>query len=217
MSFFSWPNALILGGVLASCFAGEALADKIKHPIAVFSGLDKITGRIVSFEVAIDETAQFGTLQVTPRVCFSRPPTDAPLTDVFAEVDEVLPDKSLKRIFGGWMFADSPGLHGIEHPVYDVWLLNCKGDGPLIHEEPEVADLPADAPDSDPEATATPTPAPVDPALQQPKKPKKPRLDANAPPPLDLTAPAISGGRSGPPRRSLQVETAPIPPANVGQ
>ena len=126
-----------------------AWADKINHPTAVFSGLDKITGRILSFEAAIGETVQFGTLQITPRVCYSRPPTDAPRTDVFAEVDDVQADKSVKRIFTGWMFADSPGLHGIEHPVYDLWLTECKGDGPLIHEEPEVADAPPDAPDAD--------------------------------------------------------------------
>ena len=69
-----------------------ALADKIKHPTAVFSGLDKITGRIISFEAAIGETVQFGSLQITPRVCYSRPPTEAPQTDAFAEVDEVAED-----------------------------------------------------------------------------------------------------------------------------
>ena len=83
-------------------------------------------------------------MQITPRVCFSRPPTEAPRTDAFAEVDEVEADKTLKRIFSGWMFADSPGLHGIEHPVYDIWLTECKGDGPLIKEAPEVVEAPPD-------------------------------------------------------------------------
>jgi len=63
-------------------------AQKIVNPTAVFSGLDKITGRITSFEVAVNETVQFGALQVTPRVCYTRPPTDTPNTDAFAEVDE---------------------------------------------------------------------------------------------------------------------------------
>ena len=82
----------------------------------MFDGLDKITGRIISFEVAINETVQFGTLQITPRVCYSRPPTEQPQTDVFAQVDEIDEKKEVKRIFSGWMFADSPGLHGVEHP-----------------------------------------------------------------------------------------------------
>ncbi len=206
---------------MAASFAGVAQADKIKHPTAVFSGLDKITGRIVSFEVAIDETAQFGTLQITPHVCYSRPATEAPLTDVFAEVDEVEPDQKLKRIFGGWMFADSPGLHGIEHPVYDVWLVSCKGDGPLIHEAPEVADIPEDGADADPngaKAATAPTDQPTPVVL--PKKPKKPKVEAVGPAPAPLNlAPDFGsgGGRSGPLRRNNQVDTSPIPPANVGQ
>ncbi len=101
-------------------------SNKIAQPFAVFSGLDKITGRIISFDVAIDETVQFGALQVTPRVCYSRPPTVAPLTTSFVEVDEITLDNKIRRIFTGWMFADSPGLHAVEHPVYDVWLTDCK-------------------------------------------------------------------------------------------
>ena len=112
--------------------ATSALADKIKNPTAIFAGLDKITGRIISFEVAIDETVQFGSLQITPRICFTRPPTEAPQTTSFVEVEEVLEDKKFKKIFAGWMFAASPGLHGVEHPVYDAWLTDCKGGTEII-------------------------------------------------------------------------------------
>ena len=179
-----------------------AFADKIKHPTAVFAGLDKITGRIISFEAAINETVQFGSLDITPRVCFSRPATEAPQTDAFAEVDEVEADKTFKRIFSGWMFADSPGLHGIEHPVYDIWLTDCKGDGPLIHEAPEVADAPPpDAPDSDPNAAAPdPKAAAAAAAAAQAKKKRsrsRPIVDVSARPGhARLAAPAI--GRSAP-------------------
>lgn len=119
--------------------AAPALADYIKHPTAVFAGLDKITGRIISFEVAIDETVQFGSLQITPRACYTRPATEAPLTDAFVEVDEVSASNEYKRIFSGWMFAASPGLHGIEHPVYDAWMTNCKGGTTLVRVTPEGA------------------------------------------------------------------------------
>ena len=98
-----------LAAVAALAAPNTALADKISNPIAVFDGLDKITGRIISFEVAINETVQFGALQITPRVCYSRPPTDAPQTDAFAQVDEIDEQKKVKRIFSGWMFADSAG------------------------------------------------------------------------------------------------------------
>ena len=101
-------------------------AEKIANPIAVFSGLDKITGRIITFDVYIDETVQFGALQVTPRVCYSRPVSETPRTSSFVEVDEITLDRKIRRIFTGWMFADSPGLNAVEHPVYDVWLKSCK-------------------------------------------------------------------------------------------
>jgi hypothetical protein len=127
----------------------EPSAAKITNPTAVFSGLDKITGRIISFDVAINETVRFGALEVTPRACYSRPPTEAPSTDGFIEVDELTLQGELKRIFTGWMFAASPGLNAVEHPIYDVWLTECKGGA-----TPAVADL-------------APTPGPV-PAQQRP-------------------------------------------------
>ncbi|WP_407050904.1 DUF2155 domain-containing protein [Methyloraptor flagellatus] len=123
---------------------------KISQPTAVFAGLDKITGRIITFDVAINETVQFGALQVTPRVCYSRPQTIAPLTTSFVEVDEITLENKIRRIFTGWMFADSPGLHAVEHAVYDVWLKDCKGapettPAPVAQEAPPAA-TPAAAP-----------------------------------------------------------------------
>ena len=103
-----------------------ARAERITNRVAEFAGIDKITGRIISFDVYIDETVQFGALQVTPRVCYSRPVTETPKTTSFLEVDEITLDRKIRRIFTGWMFADSPGLNAIEHPVYDIWLKNCK-------------------------------------------------------------------------------------------
>jgi hypothetical protein len=110
---------------------GPAHAEKIGNPVAVFAGLDKITGRIISFDVYIDETVQFGALQVTPRVCYTRPPTEPPLTDAFIEIDEISLNRTVKRIFTGWMFAASPGLHAVDHAVYDVWLTDCKISSPV--------------------------------------------------------------------------------------
>ena len=133
----------------------EPPPQRISNPTAVFSGLDKITGRIISFDVAINETVQFGALQVTPRVCYSRPPTETPNTDAFVEVDEVTLQGEIKRIFTGWMFAASPGLHAVEHPIYDVWLTDCKGG-----KNPNVAEAPPDQP----------TP-PKQPARQPPRRP----------------------------------------------
>lgn len=107
-----------------------ALAQKIENPIAVFAALDKVTGRILPLDVPIGETVRFGALTVTPRVCYTRPPTEPPLTSVFVEVDEIKLSGDRQRIFTGWMFAQSPGLHAVEHPVFDVWLTNCKTESP---------------------------------------------------------------------------------------
>lgn len=138
---FGWTRAaLVLATVIGSI--GTAQADRIKNPTALFSGLDKITGRIVSFEVAVDETVQFGALQMRARACFTKPPTETPYTTSFVEVDEAEADGSTKRVFSGWMFASSPGLHGLEHPVYDIWLVDCKGGTEVIAEPKEMPEEP---------------------------------------------------------------------------
>lgn len=112
--------------VISVAASGPALAARIENPVAVFSGIDKITGRITTFDVYIGETVQFGALQVTPKVCYSRDDTEAQKTDAFVEVEEITLDRKIRRIFTGWMFADSPGLNAVEHPIYDVWLKDCK-------------------------------------------------------------------------------------------
>jgi len=110
---------ILLGAVPAD-------AEKIENQIAVFSGLDKITAKITTFEVPLNATKVFGVLEVTARVCYSRPPTEAPKTTAFVEVNELRTDAAPRRIFSGWMFADSPGRNAVEHPVYDIWLTNWK-------------------------------------------------------------------------------------------
>ena len=95
--------------------SGLVHADPIKNPIAVFAALDKVTGRISHLEIPINQTVEFGALKVTPRVCDSRPPTEPPHTSSFVEVDEVKLTGEVQRIFTGWMFAESPGLHAVEH------------------------------------------------------------------------------------------------------
>ncbi|MEI3853492.1 MULTISPECIES: DUF2155 domain-containing protein [Ensifer] len=111
--------------------AGAVDAARLSNAVAVFSGIDKITGRITTFDVYIGETVQFGALQVTPRVCYSRDDTEAQKITTFVEVEEITLDRKIRRIFTGWMFADSPGLNAVEHPVYDVWLQSCKATSDL--------------------------------------------------------------------------------------
>jgi hypothetical protein len=146
----------------------ETPTQKIPNGRAVFSGLDKITGRIISFDAAIGETVQFGALQVTARACYTRPPTEATNTDAFVDVDEVTLKGEIKRIFTGWMFASSPGLHAVEHPIYDVWLTDCSSP------------VPAPVAQSTPAAPAPVAPVP---APQRPRQPPAPRPVSPAPAP----------------------------------
>ena len=103
-----------------------ALSQPIANPVATFAGLDKITGRITQFDVYIDETVLFGALEITPRACYTHPVTEAQRTSAFLEVDQRSLTGTSKRIFTGWMFADSPALNAVDHAVYDVWLIECK-------------------------------------------------------------------------------------------
>lgn len=108
----------------------------------MFAGLDKITGVTTTFEVQIGQEARFGGFLVRPRVCYSRPATEEPKTTSFVEVDELETDQSRKRVFTGWMFAESPGLSGVEHAVFDVWLTGCRDPNappPVIEAAPETA------------------------------------------------------------------------------
>ncbi|WP_090698589.1 MULTISPECIES: DUF2155 domain-containing protein [unclassified Beijerinckia] len=203
--------AVLLAGALVA-IASPASADKIKHPTAVFAGLDKITGRIISFDVAIDETVQFGTLQITPRACYTRPATEAPLTDGFVEAEEMISPTETKKLFAGWMFAASPGLHGIEHPVYDAWLTDCKGGKEVIADPtPARLDDPADVV----------TPPPPKPGTQP-----RPRRRETAPPAREVR-PSLPPGQetmsepqvlAPPPPRPSQNRSGPpglIPPGDI--
>ena len=115
-----------LAGLALFGLASSAVAQPVANPVATFAGLDKITGRITRFDVYIDETVLFGALEITPRACYSRPPTETQRTSAFLEVDQRSLTGTSKRIFTGWMFADSPALNAIDHAVYDVWLIECK-------------------------------------------------------------------------------------------
>src|SRR5436309_4058807 len=125
----------------------EPPATKITNKKASFSGLDKITGRSITFDEDIGETVQFGALRVKTSACYTRPATEAANTDAFVEVDEITLQGEVKRIFSGWMFAASPGLHGVEHPIYDIWLTDCKvPDTTIVSAAPEPARTPPPPP-----------------------------------------------------------------------
>lgn len=117
-------SALILAVVaLVGLAVFDARAQSYEpYPFVLLGGMDKVTGSVTSFEVAVGQTQAFGGLEVTPRTCRKTPPEEAPESAAFLQIDDTTMQE---RVFSGWMFASSPGISALEHPVYDVWVLDC--------------------------------------------------------------------------------------------
>ncbi|HSY55045.1 MAG TPA: DUF2155 domain-containing protein [Bradyrhizobium sp.] len=167
----------------------EPPAQKIVNKKASFSGLDKITGRIINFDEDIGETVQFGALRVKTDACYTRPATEAANTDAFVEVDEITLQGEVKRIFSGWMFAASPGLHGVEHPIYDIWLTDCKApDATVVSAQPD--------PPKQPPPQKRPPPPKQAQQAPRPQPPPQPQFQQQ-PPPQPQPPPQQPGGLFG--------------------
>jgi hypothetical protein len=120
-------RGLLGAALVAIVLATPAAAEMIPEPVAVLQGLDKITARVSKFEAPVDARVRFGTLSIRVRDCEKSPPEETPESAAFVEIDETRPgEDKARRVFSGWMFASSPALSALEHPVYDVNLLDCK-------------------------------------------------------------------------------------------
>jgi hypothetical protein len=131
--------------IILAATASSAAAERISNPIAIFAGLDKVTGLTTAFEAKIGEEKRFGGLYVKADACYTRDVTEEPRTTSFVEVEEVESDDTRKKIFSGWMFAESPGLSAVEHPIYDVWLTGCRDPNappPVIEQMPDSEPVP---------------------------------------------------------------------------
>lgn len=131
----------VLAGMMA--LGAAAMAQDMPHDqappetgkTAILQALDKITARLTTLEVAAGSPVRFGTLEIAVMTCHKRPPEEPPETTAFLIVDdhgvgERAPDEAPARIFSGWMFASSPGISALEHPVYDLWVIDCKTVAP---------------------------------------------------------------------------------------
>jgi hypothetical protein len=99
-------------------------------PTLMLRGLEKITGRAFDIVAPLDVPVKFATLTVTARSCYSTPASETPETAAFVQIDDARPDQPERRIFSGWMYASSPGLNAVQHPLYDVWVITCKTAAP---------------------------------------------------------------------------------------
>ncbi|RDD63017.1 DUF2155 domain-containing protein [Ferruginivarius sediminum] len=116
-----WPAMAALCAGLA--LAGPAAA--VEADVVVMQGLDKITARTSTFEVEVGASQRFGSLEITARHCDKTPPEEPPERKAFLEIVDIRPDREAIGVFTGWMFSSSPALNALEHPVYDVWVIDC--------------------------------------------------------------------------------------------
>jgi hypothetical protein len=122
------PARLLL--CLAWSMALPAAAADLVFEKALLQGLDKVSGRIVSIEAPVGQSVHFGTLELIVRTCRKRPPEDPPESAAFIDIWEIRSGEAAASLFRGWMFASSPALSALEHPVYDVWLVDCAESSP---------------------------------------------------------------------------------------
>jgi hypothetical protein len=128
-----WSSMIAAACCLAGPAAGQTLQEPpgasrwmAPAPTAVLQTLDKITGRVRTAETPIEQTLRFGTLDIMVRACRKKPPEETPESAAFIEIREVKPGETPRTLFTGWMFASSPAISALEHPVYDVWVIDCK-------------------------------------------------------------------------------------------
>lgn len=121
IGFFAFL-ALMLGA------SPSAYAEFDPYPVVQLRSLDKITGRTATFDADVGSTLQYGDIYIRVQACKKRPPIEQPESAAFLQVWEVTPEGKSVWIFSGWMFSSSPALSAMDHPIYDVWVLDCKND-----------------------------------------------------------------------------------------
>jgi hypothetical protein len=97
----------------------------IEMPVVKLRSLDKVTARTKTFEANVGSTIKFGPLYIKTQSCRKSSPLEKPEAASFLQVWEVNHEEEAQWIFSGWMFASSPGLSSMDHPIYDVWVLDC--------------------------------------------------------------------------------------------
>ncbi len=100
------------------------------NAVLEMTGLDKITGRPTRIVAHLNQPVEFATLTITAHYCYSTPPSETPETSAFLQIEDHRPDQPRREVFSGWMYASSPGLNGLQHPLYDVWVISCSANAP---------------------------------------------------------------------------------------
>lgn len=111
-----------------TAFSAHAILDDNGIPMdtVVLGALDKVTARVNTLKGPVGLPVKFGTLEIVAKTCVTTPPEDPPESAAFLQIFQIQEDKEEQQVFGGWMFASSPALSAMDHPVYDVWVLGCE-------------------------------------------------------------------------------------------
>ncbi len=126
----------------------------VDQPVAVLQALDKITARVRRIPVKVGETTTFGTLSIQVMACRKAPPEDSPESAAFLKIIDTKSEPA-QTAFSGWMFASSPALSAMDHPVYDIGVVDCTSDTTVAGSTAPAA--------ADPPSAATPPPVPAAP------------------------------------------------------
>ncbi|TFU03569.1 DUF2155 domain-containing protein [Polymorphobacter arshaanensis] len=144
----------------------------VNERVAELMALDKRTGKSQGFAIKAGQQLAFGSLLIRMRACETTPEWEQKQTAAFLQIDEVTSATARKRVYSGWMFAESPSLNPLQNPRYDVWVKSCTMSFPATGPDTVVASRagPGDKTSGDPKR-----------ASSAPKSPAPATADANSP------------------------------------
>ena len=126
----------VISVLTGTLIATSSQAELIPYEVAILQGLNKVTARVSEFQAPLNQAVKFGSLEIIMRDCRKNSPEEMPESATFLEIDDVKQNLEKQRMFSGWMFASSPAISAMEHPVYDVWVVDCmsaeEATGPSI-------------------------------------------------------------------------------------
>ena len=146
---FLFATAVLLSVLVTD--TGDATAKLYdEHQAVRIRILDKVTARTRTFDLSVGNTVSYGKLRIKPRSCQKAAPIEEPESAAFLQIWEVDLQNERHWVFSGWMFASSPSLSAMDHPVYDVWVIDCKRPANAsIQSEVIEKDSPADESEND--------------------------------------------------------------------
>jgi len=124
------PPATDVSMTIAPPLAKTAPAASVAHPVLELRALDKITGHASVVFAPLGVPVNYATLTIVARTCYSTPASETPETSAFLQIYDHRVDQPEREVFSGWMYASSPGLNGMQHPLYDVWAISCRTNAP---------------------------------------------------------------------------------------